>query len=270
MSIYGNPVTFGGGGATGIPLFSYTGQYELISDGGSDWRIKFLSSGILEFTSVGSGKDGIDVFCVGGGGGGSTGNNYHGGAGAGGGYTRTDWNIFFPQSGSTYTITVGAGGAAQTDGGTSSITDGVATVSAAGGKRGTGSGDGAKAGGAGGSGGGGSSRYGNGGNGGSNGSNGNGGSGSQAGGGGAGQITTTREFNDANGTLYAGGGAGGSGNGVSTHASGGAGGGGNAGSSRNGVANTGGGGAGTSGTIGGTGGAGGAGIVIIRNARVPV
>ena len=55
-----------GGGGGGVPQFEYTGQYSFIDDGGGNWRIKFLSSGVCKpmraMTS--------DAFLGGGGGGG--------------------------------------------------------------------------------------------------------------------------------------------------------------------------------------------------------
>ena len=64
------------------PKFTYTGTYEYIDDGGGNWRIKFLSSGV--FTPLKAMT--IDAFLVGGGGGGYNGTNSGGG---GGGYTAT-------------------------------------------------------------------------------------------------------------------------------------------------------------------------------------
>ena len=52
---------------TRIPKFTYTGNYQFIDDGSGNWRIKFLSSGTLTFTSLGNARKGIDVFLVGGG-----------------------------------------------------------------------------------------------------------------------------------------------------------------------------------------------------------
>ena len=61
-------VNTGGGAAGGLPNFTYSGTYTLIDDGDKNWRIKFLTSGTLVFTSL-SGN--IDVFILGGGGGGN-------------------------------------------------------------------------------------------------------------------------------------------------------------------------------------------------------
>ena len=64
------------------PKFTYTGTYECIDDGGGNWRIKFLSSGV--FTPL---KDmTIDVFLVGGGAGGGNGILANAAPGGGSGY----------------------------------------------------------------------------------------------------------------------------------------------------------------------------------------
>ena len=252
--------------ASSKPTYTYTGSSQLIDDGNGNWRIKFLTSGTLTFTNLGTGVNGIDVFLVGGGGGGRTGSqSVNGAGGGGGGYTTTKKGHTI-SAGSSYNIVIGAGGATNSNGGTSSAFG----FSAAGGKYGSpGSsnfGVEVAIGGNGGSGGGGGTSYqGYGGNGGSNGSNGSNGTG---GNGGKGQGTTTREFGESDGTLYAGGGAG-------TEGKAGAGGGGvynNTNNSdryyvANGTANTGGGGGGGAFNFikGGTGGSG---IVVIRNTRV--
>ena len=48
------------------PVYTYTGSAQFIDDGNYHWRIKFLTSGTLKFTSLGNASS-IDVFCVGGG-----------------------------------------------------------------------------------------------------------------------------------------------------------------------------------------------------------
>ena len=213
--------------------FNYTGEYQILSDGNDNWRIKFLTSGT--FTPLDSMA--VDVFLVGGGGGGQA-------PGGGGGYTTTVKSLVLTAN-TEYPITVGAGGTAGaimlgTNGGSSE----AFSCSAAGGERATS----ANQGGNGGSGGGASVQS-HGGNGGSDG--GDGGKVGSGGNNGKVQGTTTREFGESTGDLYAGGG-GGKENGL-----GGAGGGGDY--KENGEANTGGGGGGA--------GAGGSGIVIIRNHR---
>lgn len=239
----------GGGGLNQFPEFTYTGTYNLVDDGKTDdgvqnWRIKFLTSGTLTFTKIATG---IDVFCVGGGG---NGGNECGGGG-GGGYTKT--SSFAPVKNTGYTITIG---------GARGNTSAFGTTAEAGQNGGNDEGKG----GDGGSGGGGGSYWGYGYNGGSDGSDGHVYSGTPASHSGKGQGTTTREFGETSGTLYAGGG----GCGGHEAAYGGDGGGGRGGSSGGsgyaGGVNTGGGGGG-GGSSGGTGGAGGSGIVVIRNAR---
>lgn len=227
-----------------LPKFTYTGNYELIEDGGGNWRIKFLTSGI--FTPA-KGMS-VDVFLVGGGGGGRsiTGS----GGGGGGGYTTTVLKTSLTAS-TEYTVTIGAGGGNLANGGATSF----GSYSAAGGKNPGAMGG---VGGAGGSGGGGyitSSPY-TGYAGGSDGSDGVSGGGSTPG---KGQGTTTREFGESTGDLYAGGGGGNSaysgGQGAGGDGGGGAGG-------QSGTPNTGGGAGG-----GGSDVTGGSGIAIIRNAR---
>ena len=167
-----------------IPSFTYTGEYALINDGGVNWRIRFLTSGTFKPTTSGS----IDVFLVGGGGGAydpSTGSG-----GGGGGYTATYKNIQLVAN-TNYTVTVGAGGIGADGRSTSAFGH---TVSGGGQGR-------SNAGGAGGSGGGGA--YDGGGSDGSDGTKHNTYYPS-----GKGQGTTTREFGESTGQLYAGGGAG--------------------------------------------------------------
>ena len=242
------------------PTYSYTGNSTFIDDGNYNWRIKFLTSGVLTFTKLGNAKNGIDVFLVGGGCAGGSGswdaNNGYGKAGSGG-YTKTHKGVQVAVN-TAYNIVIGAGGqSAFASGGSTSAFD----VTANGGtKLGGGSGGGA---------------YGNGdvNNGGSNGGNGDPQDAANIGvdhwaSPGKGQGTTTREFGESTGTLYAGGG--GAGSNGSAQAHGGAGGGGNGAWNGNqptsGAANTGGGGGGMyyGLTILGTGGSG---IVVIRNSR---
>ncbi len=243
------------------PEFTYTGEYEFIDEGEGSWRIKFKTSGRLTFTNLGSAQNGIDIFLVGGGGGGGS----YNGSGGGGGYTRTVKHITMADP--SYYITIGQGGS----GGTSKHAggDGEATTfdtfNAAGGK----GGKSGSSGGAGGSGGGSCANTQNGTGvaaaGGSDGANG----GASTYTGGAGQGTTTREFAESSGVLYAGGG-GGSSEANGTPGEGGAGGGGKGGkgyaNGESATANTGGGGGGAM-EDGYTGGKGASGIVVIRNAR---
>ena len=245
----------------GVDYANDTSKVQLIKDGSGNWRIKFLESGTLK-TSYPE-KNSIDVFVVGGGGGGgSEGGTTNGGCGGGGGYTKTQKNIRLDNKTGNYSITIGNGGAASSNGGTTS----AFTYSISGGN---GSAT-LKAGGTGGSGGGGLSGNRNaGGAGGSDGGSGSGGTcGAYCSYGGSGQGTTTREFGETTGELYAGGGGGGGG----VSGSGGSGGGGSGGNWNNGVgssgtANTGGGGGGA-GSVNQYGGAsGGSGVVVIRDVR---
>lgn len=272
-----------------VPEFTYktssgaNAKYEIYNASGvnitnnpetqGDWKIKFLESGILTLNRLNGAADGIDVFCVGGGGNGA---NYNAnlavpGGGGGGGYTTTKKGVSV-QTGK-YTMSVGGSG------GTTYAFKGTAIeVSAKNGSNGymykgasTTDGNGGN----GGSGGGGI--FASGGSDGYDGSKGGGQSSYAYGGKGQrslNQGTTTKEFGESTGTLYAGGGGGGgSGAGGYPAGSGGAGGGGKGGgrgaAAENGTPNTGGGGGG-GGWAWGAGdapGKGGSGIVIIRNKR---
>lgn len=188
-----------------LPQFTYTGTYEFIDDGGGNWRIKFLSSGV--FTPL---KDmTIDVFLVGAGGGGSgrgdgsTDWPILSGASGGGGYTTTVKLVTLTKN-VEYTITIGEGGAPYYS---STNTRGAGTAGGNTSAFGT-TVEGGKAGN--------TSTGGGGGNGGSGGSYGgaepgsdgaDGGSTSTSLIGGKGQGTTTREFRESSGDLYSGGGA---------------------------------------------------------------
>ena len=227
-----------------IPEFTYTGDYEIVNDSDEpitvsqdNWKIRFLTSGMLTFTNLNGAENGIDVFLVGGGGNGET---IRGARGGGGGYTKTVKGVSIAIA-TPYTITIGASS------GTSS-----AFGASANGASGVNGGSG---------GGGGGSSSGTSGDGGSNGGNGTAGNVSQ---GGTGQGRTTREFGESTGKLYSGGGggsaAGAGAAGDSTAGAGAA----YGGAAKNGVANTGGGGGAA---YGGTAGHGGSGIVIIRKAR---
>lgn len=285
-------------GINGVPVygtdFTYTGNYQIISeDDSGNWKIKFLTSGT--FTAMNDVL--IDIFAVGGGGsgglsiGGLSTSSLAAGSGGGSGYTKTSKNILAVKN-TSYSIVIGTGGSASNgasyetaggyDGNNGGNTSGF-NITANGGfggkKRGNASYATSYRGGNGGSGGGGcdkSSGY----NGGSDGSDGSCGSYDTKG---YGQGTTTREFGETNGVLYAGGGGAGAGKTANTAGKGGDGGGGSgvsggancAGSSIDGTANTGGGGGGNHVTqfSGGfsynfpAAGKGGSGILVIRNAR---
>lgn len=279
----------------GLPEYTYTGVAQLIDDGGGNWRIKFLSSGTLTLGK----KTKADAFLVGGGGGGCSRMTQDstvicGGAGGGGGYTATHKAVTLAK-GTAYVITIGAGGAGGTysglgkQGGTTKIVGGDVSLTVNGGGVGGLNGSSGCYGGAGGSGGGGNAASGysslyalRGPLGGQDGGNSRKQDGSEATQGsswgnpfGKGQGTTTREFGESTGQLYAGGGGCGTSL-VNTDeynyggAGGGAAGGRYTDSGNNASANTGGGGGGcgdgyTSGST--SGGNGGSGILILRNAR---
>lgn len=295
-----------------LPEYTYTGSHQLIDDGNGNWRIKFLTSGTLTLKKAAD----VDIFCVGGGGAGGSATlrytyydwdsgtdktdysqNWCGGGGGGGGKTAT-LKAQSLAGGTAYSVVVGSGGAPTAYvryntyyyGGSGGISRFGSLVSAYGGEYGRHNADVSvdddgdvtisrchPCGGSGGSGG---SGYG--GDGGSNGGNGGGQNSSSFGRYGTGQGTTTREFGEASGALYAGGGGCGvtpeGGASYSARGNGGSGGGGDGASSANaagssGSANTGGGGGGTGGHAtlyaanDGKPGSGGSGIVIIRNAR---
>lgn len=265
-----------GGGTVDRLDFTYTGQYnERLEDG----VVEFLTTGVLKFKKEAA----IDAFLVGGGSSGSSGRtvkyaaNTNGAGGGGGGYTKTLLNII-PRAGQEYPVIIGSGGAEQTT--NLSVGNAGGTTSAFGSSVGGGEvaserEHGSNGGSGGGQGGTQTASTRNGKAGGVNG--GNGGYYSNTSNGGIGQGTTTREFGEPTGKLYAGGGGGGSslyGTGPYYGGAGGDGGGGNGAeygtNATAGTPNTGGGGGGGAGdtsTIGidrGIGAAGGSGIVCIR------
>ena len=244
------------------PRYDYTGDNQLIKDDASlgNWRVKMTSSGIFE--NRGTEDLVVDLFIVGGGGGGG----YSiAGAGGGGGYTKTVKKITL-KVGDRISVEIGAGGApseyfagsghdqgkqgGQTKFGEHSVSGGTGGQTSS-----SGTPTGYGVGGNGGSGGGGAG-YSQGGNGGIDGNSGgnaavSGGSGGNGGTGGTGQGSTTREFGEPGGEVYANGGPGGAFNGPSGSSNSGAGYGmGGRGSKRNESA-----------------GSGKPGIAIIRNAR---
>ena len=176
-----------------MPVYTYTGNHQMLDDGNGHWRIKFLSSGVLEWLSEDAQ---IDVFLVGGGGSGSAG-------GGGGGYTQTHkkQNLEKNQRVQIYVGAAGEDGSGGTSyygnlyaqGGTSTHSNGI------GGDGGSGGGGGER----------GSDPYnpsGTAGRGGSDGGNGEDLSSYSYGG--RGQGRTTREFGEPEGALYSGGGGG--------------------------------------------------------------
>lgn len=265
-------------GKSKVPKFTYTGNYNVREDG----VVELLTSGTLVFLNPVV----IDRFMVGGGGSGGwsvSGSLPYLGGGGGGGYTRTDLGVEIA-SNSPINVIIGDGGEIKAT--SSTKANGKPTswgdITANGGIGGlyqstaTAQRDGRP----GGSGGGGSCiNFSAGGQGGSDGSDGL--EGSSARYGGRGQGTTTREFGEPTGKLYAGGGGGASyiNSPTPQQAAGGAGGGGdgawvygtNGVAAGSGVANTGGGGGGggkaqnSSGTF--ISGGGGSGIVCFRLAK---
>lgn len=225
-----------------IPDFTYTGDFEVVNDSDEpittsqgNWKIRFLTSGTLTFTDLRSAVNGIDVFCVGGGGNGAS-----VGGGGGGGYTSTQKGVIL-YAGTEISIEIGGSG-----GNTSAF--GITANAGAnangfnGGAGGSGGGSLVKDGGSDGGDGGTHASY----------------------NGGTGQGTTTREFGEENGRLYAGGGGGSKASTFNPGIGGDGGGGdGSATIGSDGEQNTGGGGGGG---LNGAG-SGGSGIVIIRNVR---
>lgn len=185
-----------------IPEFTCTGDFEIVNDSDEpitvsqgNWKIRFLTSGILTFTNLNGAEAGIDVFLVGGGGDGGTRNwnpdsniQQHG-AGGGGGHTKTQKNISVTV-GTAYTITIGS----------NTGTTNAFGLSASGGTSAYGATKGWENGGSGGSGGGATE--------GTGGTDGGNGTAPRFGVAGTGQGTTTREFGETNGRLYASGGNG--------------------------------------------------------------
>lgn len=251
-----------------IPDFTYTGDFEIVSDDDQpitvsqgNWKIRFLTSGTLTFTSLNGAENGIDVFLVGGGGGGSR-------AAGGGGYTKT-LKAVKVSVGTAYAIEVGAGGIAGVGNSKAGSSGGTSNAFGASAKGGEAKTNGATSfvGANGGSGGGAGSSNGAGGQGGSDGSDGFHRNGTNQDSG-KGQGTTTREFGESGGKLYAGGGGGvtiTSSNGGAGGDGGGGDGGNTSGGATSGATNTGSGGGGAANSK--AGGAGGSGIVVIRNAR---
>lgn len=208
--------------------FTYTGAYETEGNLEGNFVIRFKTSGTLTITSHGNNTNGTyDIFCVGGGaGGGSGAKTYISPRGGCGGYTTTKKKINASLN-TSYAIVIGSGGARGTvfsdeteyyggDGGSSSglgnTANGATTVKSLWGDRPdsksyiTGYGGS----------GGGSPAFTNssGGNGGSDGSDGNKSDANIASSytyylNGKGQGSTTREFGESSGKLYAGGGGGG-------------------------------------------------------------
>ena len=201
---------FVGGGAISAPIigedFNWSGgdgTYQVLDDGGSNWRIKFLSSGT--FTPLKNMV--IDAFLVGAGGG----KGYTRCGGGGAGYTTTVRSIVLAAN-TSYSIVVGAAGtngrSSGSDGTNGGTTSAFSAVAAGGKGSTTGKGtQGIGLSGSGGSGGGGYNISGvhaqrSAADGGTDGTDGT----TITSAGGTGQGTTTREFGEADGELYASGG----------------------------------------------------------------
>lgn len=255
------------------PKFTYTGQYNVRKDG----VVELLTSGTIVFLE----PKVIDLFMVGGGGGGG---DFGGAAvssalaGGGGGYTRTVRRVNVSAN-TEIPVTVGAGGAVNIRGGSSAFNTVYSVLGGYSALHYSNTNSASLKGGHGGSGGGGAvmrnSDYGAGGY---DGNDGEAGYGSSNISGGTGQHTTTKEFGETSGKLYAGGGGGGRYIAGSTFviSPGGSGGGGSgacahgsdAQAAAAGVANTGGGGGGAAANyngVKGAGGSGGSGIVCFRD-----
>lgn len=112
--------------AIAVPSFSYTGTHSTKTDS-VYWYLYLKGGGTLKFTYA---KKSVDVFIVGGGGGGKTSSG--GGPGGAGGSTLTKTGIALA-AGTNYTCAIGAGGAANGNGGASSAFGYSAAGGAAGG-----------------------------------------------------------------------------------------------------------------------------------------
>lgn len=180
------------------PKYTYNADHTLIKDENDHWRVKFTSSGVLDW--LGEDTE-VDIFLVGGGGGGAV-------AGGGSGYTHTEKRVTIHKN-ERITVIVGSGGAGVSaagsgkTGGTTSFGsyqalggNGAHTYTGGDGGSGGGAGvntntSGVRSGSAG-----------------CDGSNGGNTSYSSIYPGGKGQGTTTREFGEAGNPLHAGGGVG--------------------------------------------------------------
>lgn len=258
-NIVGKAVGVGGSGGGTYFEFTYTGSSNYRQE---DDVLELLSSGTLTVLR----QFNADVFLVGGGGSGGYGNNTSAGTGGGGGgYTKTIKVTLRPKT--SYEVVIGDGAAPS--GHTGGTTSAFGTNVNGGGGGNNYSTSGTPFGGAGGSGGGAGGGYGISA---AGGSDGEAGVSTSLGAGGSGQGTTTREFGEATGKLYAGGGGGGNAASTSSGSPGGSGGGGAGGAAgrvgNSATPNTGGGGGGGGSAPGSTssrqGGTGGSGIVCIR------
>lgn len=101
------------------PVFSYTGQHEVLYEANYGWQIKFLSSGTFTFSKLGNAAGGIDLFLMGGGGSGGYGDLFYAGGGGKQGTAKTIRGII-PQIQTEYIIEIGEGGTHSTPSGDSS------------------------------------------------------------------------------------------------------------------------------------------------------
>lgn len=125
---------FAAGSRPGLPAFSYNGLYDLYNEGVDAggktlWTLILKSTGKLIFNRLDSA---IDVCLYGGGGGGGNGVANASGSGGGGGKTTIQKNISVAP-GQEVALTMGAGGAAQTNGGNTIFRLGTTTLTAQGG-----------------------------------------------------------------------------------------------------------------------------------------
>lgn len=125
---------FAGGSRMGFPRFSFSGLYDLSNDGQDSagkqlWSLILKTSGKLAFTKL---DDAVDIFLYGGGGGGGNGGTDITGAGGGGGRTASQMAADI-SVGDELNVTIGVGGAAETDGGNTIYRKGSVTLTALGG-----------------------------------------------------------------------------------------------------------------------------------------
>lgn len=125
---------FAGGSRQGFPAFSFSGRYELLNEGKDSsgkqlWTLVLQSTGKLIFNRL---SEAIDVCLYGGGGGGGNGTASLSGSGGGGGRTATQRNLSVAV-GEEIDLTMGSGGAAQTDGGNTVFRRGSTVLTALGG-----------------------------------------------------------------------------------------------------------------------------------------
>ena len=132
---------------TCLPTFTYGGNYELKRESNRyNWYMRLFTTGALKFTDFGNtANKGLDIYLVGGGGSGgsrsSGGSNF--GSGGSGGYNTTVKGYIDTKLNTSYTATIGGGGAAVsgTTNGNAGGTTAIFVYNAAGGSGGIASGD---------------------------------------------------------------------------------------------------------------------------------